>query len=69
MGCRGADDLLYLYFQQVSYPFLNVPFPGRLTIYLGATAIATGSFRLLNRIHSDVPLMPSMYGVPKTKDI
>ncbi|KAG8861146.1 hypothetical protein FRB96_003096 [Tulasnella sp. 330] len=50
-----------------SYPFLNVPFPGRLAIYLGSTVMATGGFRLLNGLHRGEPIMPSMYGASNEK--
>ncbi|KAG8996924.1 hypothetical protein FRB94_011025 [Tulasnella sp. JGI-2019a] len=52
-----------------SYPFLNIPFPGRLVIYLATTVIAAGSFRMINSLHSGEPMIPSIYNMPKEKHI
>jgi len=52
-----------------SYPFLNVPFPARLGIYIAVTAIALGIFTLLNKLHSGAPLVPSVYAIDPRKKI
>jgi len=45
------------------YPFLNVPFPARLGIYIAVTAIALGIFTLLNKLHSGAPMVLSVYAI------
>ena len=35
----------------VPYPFLNIPFPGRLAIYFSAVALALLAFKTVNALH------------------
>jgi len=48
------------------YPFLNVPFPGRLAIYVSATALALFAFRAANALHPSSRFEERTPGVKST---
>lgn len=52
----------------VPYPFLNVPFTGRVTIYASATMIAYLMFLALNALHPGKPATSNIPAVQKVVD-